>query len=63
MGEASRQRSNSFRTQHNHIPSHAMIGMRNRIAHEYLNINLDMTWEVVQHDLPTLKTQIGRLLE
>ncbi len=40
-----------------------MIGMRNRIAHEYLNINLDMTWEVVQHDLPTLKTQIGRLLE
>jgi len=37
--------------------------MRNRIAHEYLNIDLNVIWEVVKHDLPTLKIQINRILE
>lgn len=63
IGEASRQLSDDLRTQHDHIPWRAMIGMRNRIAHEYLNLDLQVIWEVVKHDLPTLKTQIDRILE
>ena len=62
IGEASRQLSEPFRAQHDHIPWHAMIGMRNRIAHEYLDIDLTVIWEVVKHDLPTLKAQINRIL-
>ena len=63
IGEASRQLSEVFRAQHDHVPWHAMIGMRNRIAHEYLDIDLHVIWEVTKHDLPVLKTQINDLTE
>jgi len=36
--------------------------MRNRIAHEYLALDLNVIWEVVKHDLPTLKSQIAHIL-
>ncbi|NBB87914.1 MAG: DUF86 domain-containing protein [Bacteroidetes bacterium] len=62
LGEASRQLSDEFRTKHDHIPWHAIIGMRNRIAHEYLALDLNVIWEVVKHDLPTLKSQIAHIL-
>jgi uncharacterized protein with HEPN domain len=61
--EASRQLSASFRESHPSIPWHAIIGMRNRMAHDYLSVDLDVVWDVVRHDLPGLKKKIGRLLE
>lgn len=36
--------------------------MRNRITHGYLNVDLDIIWEVIHHDLPTLKSSVRRLL-
>ena len=37
----------AFALQHAHIPWRAMKGMRNRIAHGYFEINLDVVWETV----------------
>lgn len=62
VGEASRQLTDSFRDRHDDIPWRAIIGMRNRIAHDYLNIDLDIVWEVVQRDLPELSRQIRSIL-
>ena len=47
--------------QHAHIPWRAMKGMRNRIAHGYFEINLDVVWETVQTALPALKVQLAAL--
>ena len=62
IGEASRQLSDDFQDEHNHVPWSDIIGMRNRIAHDYMNIDLDIVWEVIHHDLPTLKSSVQRLL-
>ena len=35
-----------------------MRGMRNRIAHGYFDINLDVVWDTVQIALPTLLKQL-----
>jgi uncharacterized protein with HEPN domain len=35
-----------------------MRGMRNRIAHGYFDINLDVVWDTVQTALPSLLTQL-----
>ncbi len=35
-----------------------MRGMRNRIAHGYFDINLDVVWETVQTALPALLQQL-----
>ena len=62
IGEASHRLSDDFRDRHSFIPWRAIIGMRNRIAHDYLNIDLQVVWEVVQQDLPLLKDQITGLV-
>lgn len=39
---------------HSEVPWRNMRGMRNRIAHGYFDINLDVVWETVQTALPEL---------
>jgi len=43
------------------IPWRSMRGMRNRIAHGYFDINLEVVWETVQTALPQLQTQLTAL--
>jgi uncharacterized protein with HEPN domain len=44
----------AFTESHPSIPWRGMRGMRNRIAHGYFDINLDVVWETVQAALPEL---------
>lgn len=44
----------NFLEQHANIPWRNMKGMRNRIAHGYFDINLDVVWETAQTALPHL---------
>lgn len=39
------------------VPWRSMRGMRNRIAHGYFDINLDVVWGTVQTALPELLNQ------
>jgi uncharacterized protein with HEPN domain len=47
-----------FAEAHAQIPWRSMRGMRNRIAHGYFDINLDVVWETVQTALPELLKQL-----
>jgi len=40
------------------VPWRNMRGMRNRMAHGYFDINLDVVWETVQEWLPELLKQL-----
>ncbi len=40
------------------VPWRSMRGMRNRIAHGYFEINLEVVWDTVQHALPALLNQL-----
>jgi uncharacterized protein with HEPN domain len=50
-----------FTQQHPEIPWRSMRGMRNRIAHGYFDINLDVVWATVQTALPELLIQLHAL--
>ena len=43
-----------FSDQHPEVPWRSMRGMRNRIAHGYFDINLEVVWGTVQTALPDL---------
>ncbi|MGF6096783.1 HepT-like ribonuclease domain-containing protein [Pseudomonas sp. 18175] len=43
-----------FTAVHIQIPWRSMRGMRNRIAHGYFDINLDVVWDTLQSALPDL---------
>ncbi|MHB8348307.1 MAG: HepT-like ribonuclease domain-containing protein [Acidiferrobacterales bacterium] len=47
-----------FTQAHVRVPWRSMRGMRNRIAHGYFDINLDVVWETVQTALPELLKQL-----
>ncbi len=47
-----------FTQMHPEVPWRSMRGMRNRIAHGYFDINLDVVWDTVQAALPALLKQL-----
>lgn len=47
-----------FTQAHPDVPWRSMRGMRNRIAHGYFDINLDLVWDTVQTALPALCRQL-----
>ena len=40
-----------------------MTGIRNKIIHEYFNINYAIVWDTVKYDLPTLKNSIKKIIK
>ena len=48
----------AFADAHKEIPWRSMRGVRNRIAHGYFAINLDVVWDTVQTALPALLQQL-----
>lgn len=57
LGEAATKimdRYPDFAAEHSEIPWRDMRGMRNRIAHGYFDINLDVVWDTVTAALPAL---------
>ncbi len=62
IGEAARRVSQQTRDAHPEIPWEQMIGMRNRLIHEYFRVNMTTVWETVQNDLPRLITLIEPLV-
>ncbi|NDZ11418.1 hypothetical protein C7T35_23745 [Variovorax sp. WS11] len=47
-----------FTDAHPEVPWRSMRGMRNRIAHGYFDINLEVVWDTVQTALPELLKQL-----
>jgi len=37
--------------------------MRDKLIHGYFEVDLELTWKVVQHDIPELKRKITQIRE
>ena len=62
VGEASNDISDEFQEKHSDLPWMQMRAIRNKIVHDYRGINLNIIWETVQNDLPSLKEQVRKIL-
>lgn len=54
VGEAAAQITESTRMELADIPWDRIVAMRNRLVHAYFSFNLDIVWQTVEEDLPTL---------
>jgi len=66
IGEAATKvmdRYPGFADRHPDVPWRSMRGMRNRIAHGYFEINLDVVWDTVQTALPELLERLRTVRE
>lgn len=44
------------------VPWHQMKGMRNRMAHGYFELDLDVVWDTIKIAIPTLEAQLSSIV-
>jgi uncharacterized protein with HEPN domain len=62
LGEAVKRLSPEFRDRHPNVPWRSMAGMRDKLVHDYDQVDARRIWEVVTTSIPELLTQITPLL-
>jgi len=55
IGEATKKISRDFRTMHNEIPWKEMAGIRDKLIHDYMGVDVDVIWKTIEIGLPELK--------
>jgi uncharacterized protein with HEPN domain len=63
IGELAKELTDDFRSSHTAITWKNIIGMRNRIVHDYEKIDFRVLWGTVETSLPELKMQLSEIIE
>jgi uncharacterized protein with HEPN domain len=63
VGEAAGKVSPAFREAHPELPWDEMAGLRNRLAHAYFDVDLDVILDIVANDLPSLIERVQVVLD
>jgi len=58
MGESVCRLDEKFTHDHPEIPWIKIRGLRNRIAHDYDGVSIDIIWDIIQNDLEPLQAQL-----
>jgi uncharacterized protein with HEPN domain len=62
VGEATKKVSEDFKARHPSIPWRVMAGMRDKLVHDYIGIDLQVVWGAVTKNLPEIVPELRRLL-
>lgn len=62
IGEASKYIPKEVKEKYGDIDWKGIVGLRNRIIHEYFGVDLEIIWRIVKKDVPILKEQIKQIL-
>jgi uncharacterized protein with HEPN domain len=63
VGEAARHLPKSVRDKYASIPWKQVVGMRDKMTHEYFSVDLEVVWRTVHEDLPPLRDTAKKILE
>lgn len=62
IGQAARHVSKDFCSAHPEVPWKAIIGMRHKGVHDYMNVDEDVVWDTVVKERPSLVTELKRIV-
>ena len=58
-GEATKKISDHLKRNYPEIPWKEMAGMRDKLIHDYMGVDIDVVWKTIEADIPTLKKLIS----
>lgn len=61
IGEAANRLSAEFRARSSSIPWPDIVGMRNKLVHDYMGVDLAAVWDTATVDLVQLREQLRKL--
>jgi uncharacterized protein with HEPN domain len=62
IGEASKKISLDFRSLNSNIPWKEMSGMRDKLIHHYMGVDVEMIWNTVKEDIPFLEKKLKEII-
>jgi uncharacterized protein with HEPN domain len=62
IGEATKMISENLKQSYFEIPWKEMTGMRDKLIHDYLGVDVDVIWETIQDDIPLLKEFLNKII-
>jgi uncharacterized protein with HEPN domain len=63
IGEAIKQLSQKTKQAYPEVPWKQIAGLRDVLIHDYLKVDLDRVWIVIERDLPSLRDQVDAILQ
>lgn len=63
IGEAVKKLPQSWRDTYAQIDWRSIAGMRDKLINAYFSVDYTLVWDVIENELPLLKTQIEKLVE
>ena len=61
IGEAANRLPDEFKGNHTEVEWHKVVGLRNRIIHDYFGIDLKIIWQIIHADLPALRKILSKI--
>ena len=62
IGELVKEINDETIQKYNAIPWNSIKGMRNRIIHDYENVDLSVLWGTIKESLPELKDKLKEII-
>lgn len=62
IGEATKQIEDPFRNQNPNIPWRKMAGLRDKLIHDYMGVDIWAVWQVIVEILPKQKNDFEQIL-
>lgn len=62
IGELVKELTEETTKKYTNIPWNSMRGMRNRIVHDYENVDLSVLWGTIKESLPELKDKLKEVI-